>query len=288
VLVLGRGDPSYPAELHALGRPPERLWVQGTLPLGRAVAVVGTRAPDREGRRFARELGEALAGAGVVVVSGCALGIDAAAHEGALEAGGETIAILGTGVDVVYPAVHRALQERIAARGALVSELSPGTPPRREHFPQRNRIVAALSSATIVVQAGPRSGALSTAAIARRLGRPVVAVPWSPYEPRGEGTAALLRKGAAFAGSVADVLVVVGCAPNARTIAAGPPAPPADPADAAIVAALSEGPLYLTEIVDETGLPASVAARKLFSLVQSGRVEETDFQRFGLVRSPRS
>jgi len=289
MLVLHQAHPRYPSALRSLSRPPDRLWIDGTLPDAPYVAVVGTRAPDREGTRFSRDLGEALARAGVTVVSGAALGVDEAAHEGALAAGGRTIAVLGTGVDVVYPSTHRDLQARIAGQGALVSELGPGTPPRRSHFPERNRIVAALASATVVVQAGAKSGALSTAAEARRLGRTVVAVAWSPYDPRGEGTAVLLRSGARFAGSVPDVLAAVGIAASAAPGARPrPAAEPEDPAARAILATLSKGPLFLTQIVDETGLGPSDASRALLALALEGRIEETDFQRFGVVRTPRS
>ena len=288
--AVRRGDTGYPASLLALSRPPERLYLRGEPGLGPFISVVGTRGPDREGRRFAREVGAALARAGITVVSGGALGVDAAAHQGALEAGGRTVAVLGTGVDVAYPAEHRALFERIAEAGALASEHPPGPPPRRAHFPQRNRIVAALGAATVVVQAGHRSGALSTAAYASSLGRPIVAIPWSPYEPRGEGTARLIRAGASFAGSIGDVMRSLGLGGPCTRSPARARGRVVQPslAGRAVLSALDQGPLYLAEIVDETSLAPEDVVREILTLTLEGLVEEVGFQRFGHAGPPRN
>jgi DNA processing protein len=190
--TIGRADPGYPRRLGTLASAPAVLWYRGQLPdaASPAVAVVGSRAASGNGCRLARSWSQALAGEGWIIVSGGAFGIDAAAHQGALDGGGRTLAVLGCGADVVYPDRHRALFERIAATGALVSELPPGTPPRTWHFPKRNRIVAALADALLVIEAGARSGALGTATLARKAGQRVLAVPGSP------GTDALVAGGA--------------------------------------------------------------------------------------------
>jgi len=285
VIVVVRGEPGYPAALEALPRPPEKLWVDGQLPSGPLVSVVGTRAPDREGRAFARELGAALARAGAGVLSGGALGIDAAAHQGALDAAGGTVAVLGTGIDVAYPREHADLYRAISRSGALVSELTPGMPPRRAHFPERNRIVAALGVATIVVQAGFRSGALSTAAIARRLGRPVIAVPWGPGHRCGEGTGRLVEAGAIAGCSLGGILRAAGLRERAnRSPIESASSRERSEEARTILRALDDGPLYLSEISDETGLPAEVVVRTILTMTLERLVDEVDFQRFACRR----
>jgi DNA processing protein len=171
-------EPSFPAALRQLPTPPRRLWCSGRLPaLGeRALAIVGSRAASRRGCGLAERLAATAVGAGHAVVSGGALGIDAAAHRGALTAGGATFAVLGCGVDVIYPDRHGPLFADVARAGGLLSEYPPGTPPRAGQFPVRNRIVAALAEVTVVVEAQRGSGALITARLAHALGRPVVAV----------------------------------------------------------------------------------------------------------------
>ena len=172
--------------------------------------MVGARAPSAAGERFARTLARELAEAGVSVISGLALGIDAAAHAGALDGGGRTVAVLGCGIDRDYPRRNAALAARIAAAGAIVSEWGPGVEPAPWRFPVRNRIVAALAQATVVVEATRRSGALITADHALAIGRDVLAVPGAPWLELGGGTLALLRAGAAPVGSAADVLDALG------------------------------------------------------------------------------
>jgi DNA processing protein len=180
-----------------------------TSPATPAVAIVGTRRASPEGLRVARELGRGLVAAGITVVSGMALGVDSAAHEGALEAGGATIAVLGCGADVPYPRSKGALYRRIVAEGAVVSELPPGATPRKWTFPARNRIIAALGQATIVVEAAQRSGSLITAEFALELGREVLAVPGSVRSWRSDGTNALIRDGATLVRDARDVLDAV-------------------------------------------------------------------------------
>jgi DNA processing protein len=201
-----RHEDAYPQVLHDdRAAPPIVAW-GGTLPAGPAVAVVGTRQASPDGLEVARSLGRGLAAAGVTVVSGMALGIDSAAHEGALQAGGPTVAVLAGGADVAYPRSKRSLHARIRERGAVLSEAPPGFAPRRWCFPARNRIIAGLASATVVVQAAVRSGSLITAELAMDLGRDVGAVPGSPLDWRSAGANALLRDGATVVRDAVDAL----------------------------------------------------------------------------------
>lgn len=194
--------PDAPAVLHVLGRP-ERF---EQLALAESVAIVGARRATPYGLEQARGVARGLAAAGVAVVSGMALGIDAAAHTGALEAGGLTLAVLAGGAERAYPASKRRLHERIGAEGAVVSEMPPGTPVRRWGFPARNRIIAALSRVTVVVEAGERSGSLITATLALDLGRDVAAVPGLVTAPLASGTNGLITDGARLVRGAQDVL----------------------------------------------------------------------------------
>jgi DNA processing protein len=217
-------DPDYPRELAGIVLPPPVLFVRGRLPAAPAVAIVGSRLADGYGLEIAARFARHLAAAGVVVVSGMARGIDAAAHEGALAAPlGRTVAVLGCGMGVDYPPGQARLAAAIAARGALVSEFPCGTPARPWCFPVRNRTIAALAAVTLVVQATPRSGSLDTARHARDLGRPVYAVPGPVLSPLSWGPHTLLRRGALLAGHPEDIL--------AALPAAGEIQPEAIPAD---------------------------------------------------------
>jgi DNA processing protein len=199
---------AYPPALEALPAPPPVVWMRGTPALAtqRSVAIVGTRTASATGRRVARSLAAACAEVGVTVVSGLALGIDGAAHEAALTHGGGTVAVLGTGVDVPYPPRHRALQERVASLGLLLSEVPPGERGHAGTFPQRNRLIAALAEVTVVVEAGRASGALITARVALELGRTVCAVPGSVLAPECAGSNALLQEGAQLVCTPDDLL----------------------------------------------------------------------------------
>jgi DNA processing protein len=207
--VVLQSAPEYPSLLRAIGNAPAVLYVRGELaPEARRVAVVGARAADHEALRAARAMGERLASAGVEVISGGARGIDAAAHAGALWGRGRTIAVLGCGIDVTYPPEHATLFERIASGGgALVSEFPPGAPSARPNFPRRNRTIAALSHATLVVRAGASSGALLTAASALEQQRPLFAVPGDAHDPLAIGPNQLIEEGVARAVSGADELL---------------------------------------------------------------------------------
>ncbi len=190
------GGTDFPELLETISDPPFGLFVKGTLCRRPAVAVVGSRSATPYGVQVARWLGEELARAQVVVVSGMARGVDAAAHDGALREGGATWAVWGTGPDRIYPPEHAGLASSIAGGGALLTEFPPGTPPRRHHFPQRNRLIAGLARATVVVEAAARSGALGTARCALDEGREVLAVPGSIFSERSVGPNTLIRLGA--------------------------------------------------------------------------------------------
>ena len=210
--VINLGHPGYPPLLAAIADPPACLWTRGDVSLldRIAVAVIGARVASREGLIAAGEIAFDLARAGVVVVSGLARGIDAAAHQGALDAGGKTIAVLGTGIDRIYPAEHAGLFLAIAASGLLVTEFPPDSPPEDWHFPRRNRIISGLSKAVVVVEAREKSGSLITARLAADQGRDVMAVPGTFVGGRNRGANALLRDGAKLVESAVDILQELG------------------------------------------------------------------------------
>lgn len=273
-----RGDAEYPELLAALSGAPERLWVQGTLlPAAMAVAVVGSRRPTPYGRRMARRLAGGLARAGVVVVSGLARGIDAEAHQAALEAGGRTWAVLGSALDQIYPAENIPLAGRIVASGgAILSELPPGTGPRRAHFPARNRIVSGLSWAVVVVEGDVRSGSLITARWAADQGREVLAVPGPADSAMSAGPLELLRAGARPAAEAADILAALPDWAKARGI----------PDGEKILELLGLQELSLDELVEETGwgLPRVIAA--LAELEARGAVNAHPGQHYGIDQRP--
>ncbi|MGH2760380.1 MAG: DNA-processing protein DprA, partial [Actinomycetota bacterium] len=222
-------DDEYPDELGAIDAPPPLLYVRGGRldELRPAVAIVGARACTAGAARFARRLGSSFAAAGFVVVSGLARGIDAAAHEGALEAG-RTVAVLGTGIDVCYPSEHADLASRIAADGALVTEFPPGVGPRAWHFPARNRIISGLSLALVIVEAGTTSGALITAGFALDQGREVFACTTGPENPAGAGVRELLKDGAQLIVDAEQAVEVVTGLAVAQEFTFGRPTPPVE------------------------------------------------------------
>ena len=267
--VLVRGDADYPGALQDLPDAPPVLFALGDLAMLEAplVAIVGTRACTAYAERVTREVATAFARAGVCIVSGMARGIDACAHVAALEAGGRTIAVLGTGVDIAYPAAHRALHRRIAARGLLLSEHLPGDRAHAGAFPRRNRVVAALAGATIVVEAGVKSGALITAGHALELGRTVAAIPGPIDMPQSAGSNELLRDGATFIASVADALALVGATAPVRR------PPELAPDERAVWEALSGGALDADTLTARSGLPAARCLAAVTTLEIAGAVE---------------
>jgi DNA processing protein len=204
--LVGPADEGYPAGLFDLESPPT-LYVLGETTTAPAVAVVGTRKCTRYGLALGEAFGHALADTGWTTVSGLARGIDAAAHRGTLGAEGEAVAVLGSGIDVIYPAEHRGIYHQILdGKGAIMSEYPPGTPPDRWRFPARNRLIAAIASAVVVVEAGHQGGALITARLAAELGRPVFAVPGDVDRPASKGCNLLIRDGAFPVLGVADLI----------------------------------------------------------------------------------
>ena len=206
------GTEDYPQLLREIADPPACLWTQGDRAAlsGIGVAIVGARAASREGLAAAYEIAFDLARAGIVVISGLARGVDAAAHRGALDGGGKTIAVLGTGIDIVYPAENTELARRITESGLLVTEFPIGAPPQDWHFPRRNRIISGLSKVVVVVEAREKSGSLITARLAADQGRDVMAVPGSVVDGRNRGANALLKDGAKLVESAVDILQELG------------------------------------------------------------------------------
>lgn len=271
--TLRPGDGSYPEPLARIQDRPAELRLVGSLGAPRArVAVVGSRAPDEYGRDLARAIASGLARAGVSIVSGGALGVDGAAHEAALEAGGHTVAVLGTGVDVVYPAGHRELFERIVASGgALLTEQPDGTRGFKANFPRRNRIVSGMSDAVVVVRAGDRSGALVTAAWARAQGVPLFAVPGDVRDELSAGPVALLRQGARAAASADDVLAALGLdAPRPRQVEL----PVLGARESALLAALGRRPRHADDLARAARLGAGAALAGLLALEIEGLCEQ--------------
>jgi DNA processing protein len=275
------GSPEWPERLDHLERPPRGLWQLGVAgPETPSVAVVGSRRATFGGVEIARSIGADLAAAGIQVISGMALGIDAAAHLGALDSGGVTIAVLGCGIDVCYPPSHRDLRARIAGAGSVITEEAPGTPPLRYHFPKRNRIIAALAHAVVVVEATERSGALSTARWAADLGREVLAVPGSIRARQSSGTNLLIRDGARpFLGidDLFDAVEALRRAPPAETLST-PPASRRDgierfsPQLREILARMGSQPVHPDQVGIALGLSPSVVATRLGALELAGAV----------------
>ncbi len=271
-------DPRYPPLLRNIPAAPLVLFLRGRPQALRmeGVAVVGARRATPGGLETARALGHDLAAGGLCVVSGLALGVDAAAHQGALTAAGATIAVLGSGPDRVYPRRHAALAEGILEHGALVSEFIPGTPPAPANFPRRNRIISGLCRATVVVEAGLRSGSLVTARLAAEQGREVGAVPGAVQNPMASGTNQLLHDGAALIRDAADVLTLlpelvpapVAPAGGLRAAAAGPPG------EAGVVwAALESHPVSVDRLQARTGWDVPRLAAVLGELEVGGLVQ---------------
>ncbi len=289
------GTSRYPAPLAAISSPPPVLYCRGDpAVLDRPqVAVVGARAATRGGRERARRLASELAAGGLVVTSGLARGIDAAAHRGALDAGGRSVAVLATGLDRIYPRSNAALARELAGTGAVVTERSSGTPPLPGNFPRRNRLISGLSLGVLVVEASLRSGSLITARLAADEGREVFAVPGSVDSPLSRGCHALIRDGAKLVESVADIfdeLVYPGGPPTARGApsaapeGAGGAIEEPGPAERSVLDAVGHDPVTLDQLVERTGTPAGRLAATLLALEIDGRIEALPGSRY--VRAP--
>lgn len=267
---LRPGEAGYPARLQECPDPPHTLWARGRRELldQPCVAIVGTRRATAYGERVAHELGRVLAMAGATIVSGLARGIDAAAHRGALDAGGATIAVLGTGVNVVFPKGHATLQAIIGERGLLLSELEPENAAHGGSFPRRNRIIAALCTATIVVEAGVKSGALITAGYALSYDRKVAAVPGPIDVPQAQGSNELLRDGAILLTSMADALALTGLTAPVRIADL-----PEHGAERRLWDALADGAADLDTLCSRASLPAHEGMIAASGLELRGLVE---------------
>lgn len=280
-VTLLPGQAGFPAAVLRAAPPPASLRLRGTLGApARRVAIVGARATDDYGRDMARRLARGLARAGVSVISGGALGVDAAAHEGALSAGGHTAVVLGCGVDVAYPPSHADLFSRVlTGGGALLSENPDGHLAAPWDFPRRNRLVAALSDAVVVVRAGRRSGALITADLAREMGVPLLAVPGDADEPLAAGPIELLRRGAQVAAGPEDVLRLLGLEPGQQ---AALPLPAADlpPAGAALLKVLGPAARHADDLARAAGLTTGAALAGLLGLELAGLAEQQPGLRF--------
>ena len=287
------GDSHYPQALLQLADPPLMLFAQGQVEgqLGHAVAVVGSRNPTPQGAQTAEQFGQALQSVGLCVVSGLALGVDGAAHRGALagvdptahspeaqRAPWRTVAVVGTGLDRAYPRQHHALAQAIALHGLLLSEYPLGTPPLAANFPKRNRIIAALGLGTLVVEAALKSGSLITARMALDLGREVLAVPGSIHSPQSHGCHALIRQGAKLVETVQDVVDELQLTPQHTpdwldsSAASSVGSPPADGPEATLLTHLGYTAVSLDALIARSGLDAASLQAQLLSLELEGRL----------------
>jgi DNA processing protein len=286
--VLALGRPGYPDLLANIPDPPLLLYINGHVELlaGPALAIVGSRNASTQGKANALAFAEALSGAGLTIVSGLALGVDAAAHEGALKGAGSTVAVVGTGPDLVYPARNRALFERIAQDGCIVSEYPVGTPPLPSNFPKRNRIISGLAAGVLVVEAAAQSGSLITARQAAEQGRDVFAIPGSIHAALSKGCHLLIREGARLVDNVADVLEAMVFSPlttmravprsseaPAAAAALMHPASSASAADEALLAALGHGPIEPDALLALVGGTPGELGMRLLLLELAGCVE---------------
>ncbi|MEO5739688.1 MAG: DNA-processing protein DprA [Vicinamibacterales bacterium] len=292
IFAISRGDVRFPTALAAIHDPPQTLWIHGDVDALRApsVAIVGSRAASPYALEVARRLGADLARRNVAVVSGMARGVDSAAHRGALESGGITIAVFGCGVDVIYPPEHRGLAERIIERGALVSEFPPGMPPLKGHFPQRNRIISGLSLAVVIVEAAEGSGSLITADFALEQGRSVLAVPGNVLGGRNFGAHALLRDGAKLVECADDILEELPPGIGDWGLGISSPKESSKPKQASqdpVLRSMDDGDTYdLDEIAERSGLDRMKLLARLLELELAGAVRRIEGGRFVRFRGP--
>jgi DNA processing protein len=286
---IERSNPEFPALARGIEHLPTRLWVRGSVTPedALAVAIVGSRRATPHGLAIAERLARDLAARGVTIVSGLARGIDTAAHRGALDAGGRTLAVLGSGVDRIYPPENRALAVRIAERGAVLSQFAPGMPALAHHFPVRNRLLAALALGVVVVEAAEASGSLITAGHAADLGREVMAVPGPAGSPSSRGAHGLIRDGATLVEESEDVIAMLPTLWRA-CVAAPAPAPASTTPGAVtdpILALIGAEPASIEELIERSRSSASHVAARLLALELDGRVRQLPGKRF--VRVPR-
>ena len=295
--VIGIDDARFPASLRELHDCPLALYVVGRVDALRApqLAIVGSRNPTPQGRENAEGFAKYLTRHGLTITSGLAEGIDAAAHRGALAVQGMTVGVLGTGIDVVYPAIHRSLAAQIARHGALISEFPLGTPPLRGNFPRRNRLIACLAQGTLVVEAAARSGSLITARMAGELGREVFALPGSIHNPLARGCHALIRDGARLTETAHEVLIELNFSPKPYVAEATSDRPANAAATTAgldndhkiLLDALGFDPVDLDSVVVRTGFKAQAVSSMMLILELEGHVQAAPGGRYSRVaRSP--
>jgi len=274
-------DPHYPELLKQITDPPSILFVQGDVSLLSQwqMAIVGSRNPSASGRDMSYDFSRYLAQGGITITSGLAMGIDAAAHQGALAAKGKTIAVVGTGLDRVYPAMHRDLAHNIASHGAIVSEFSLGTPPRAENFPRRNRIISGLSLGTLIVEAAIRSGSLITARMALEQGREVFAIPGSIHNPLARGCHQLIREGAKLVETANDIIEELGALAGVKAQKevvqeqATSTEIDVDEDYQILFNNLGYNPIEIDLLIDRCGLTAETVSSMLLLLELKGQVE---------------
>ena len=276
---VGFNEAGFPPLLNQINSPPLGLFVLGERALlsSPQLAVVGSRDPTPAGKRTTERFAAELCATGLTITSGMARGIDHSAHRGCLDAGGKTIAVVATGIDVAYPRANEALSREIAARGLLVSEYPPGTPPRREYFPQRNRIISGLSLGTLVVEAGIRSGSLITARLAGEQGREVFAVPGSIHVPVSRGCHLLLRQGAKLVETTDDILEEIGqffsaqpSAAQRRAATQSTPAPAPRDELSPLYNLIDYAPTSIDQLIEASGLTADQVSYILMELELNG------------------
>ncbi|MCX6080043.1 MAG: DNA-processing protein DprA [Chloroflexi bacterium] len=285
IKILTWNDAEYPAHLKEIDQPPPVIYMRGdvTQEDSWAVGIVGTRAVTPYGRQVTEELATVLAQNGVTIVSGLARGVDAVAHHAALKAGGRTLAVLGSGVDKIYPPEHRQLAEKIFQHGAVISDYPPGTPPESANFPPRNRIISGLSMAVVVVEAGEISGALITAQFAADQGRDVFAVPGPVYAPQSKGTNRLIANGARILLQPADMLEALDLTRNVerrevRRVV------PSDATEAALLGYLGAQPVHVDEIRNQLSLPIEKISAALTMMELKGMVRQVGGMNYVAVR----
>ncbi|MBN1453046.1 MAG: DNA-processing protein DprA [Anaerolineales bacterium] len=287
--VLTWLDEAYPQRLKEIEQPPPVLYVRGELSPEDtwAVAIVGTRRVTPYGRQVTEEIASYLAANGVTVVSGLARGVDALAHNAALKAGGRTLAVLGSGVDRIYPPENRGIAEQIFEHGAVLSDYAPGTPPESSNFPPRNRIISGLSMAVVVIEAGETSGALITAEFAAEQGREIFAVPGNIFAPQSKGTNKLIQRGALPLLSASDIMQALNLTRVGQHKAARK-ALPADEVEAKLLDAMREEPLHVDEIRNQTGLPVEKVSATLVMMELKGMVRQVGNMHYVAVREVQS
>ncbi len=271
--IVAWDDPDYPRALLELGFAPPALFFVGRRDLLNrpALAIVGSRNATAQGAENARAFAQTLSQAGLTIVSGLAVGVDAAAHAGALTAAGSTLAVVGTGLDRVYPARNRALAHRIAEAGGLISEFPPGTPPREKNFPRRNRLISGLARGVLVVEAALSSGSLITARYAGEQGREVFAIPGSIHSPLSKGCHKLIREGAKLVQTAQDILEELGMTSPAAAAAALKETP-ATASERCVLDALGGDSADVDALVSRTALPPDVVVAALTNLELAGQV----------------